>query len=56
MRELSDEAVQHIAEALAAYLAKPGNQGAAVWFTSKDLAPEDRVRVLTAYADELVRT
>jgi hypothetical protein len=50
-RELSDEAVQHEAEALRDYLRKPGNAGASRWLDSKDFSPADRVAILTALHD-----
>ena len=51
MRELSPADVRHEAEALAGYLAKPGNRGASFWLTGKRFAPADRAAVLLALAD-----
>jgi len=55
-RELSDEAVRHLAEAVLAYVRKPGNLGAAFLVSSKGLRPADRravLRALRALKDEL---
>lgn len=49
--ELSRDDIERQAEALAAYLNKSGNRGAAEWFFSKDIAPADRAAILVALAD-----
>ena len=51
LRELSDEAVQHLAEAVRAYICKPGNRGAAFLLDSKGLRTADRRAVLLALSD-----
>jgi hypothetical protein len=48
---VTDDAVQHQAEALAAYLSRGG--AATRWLDSKDLAPADRGRILVALTDLL---
>jgi hypothetical protein len=51
IRELSDAAVLGQAEALASYLARPGNRGAKFWLDSKDFASGDRAAILVALRD-----
>jgi hypothetical protein len=51
LRELSDEAVQHLAEAVLAYIRKPGNHGAAFLLDSKGLRPADRHAALLALSN-----
>lgn len=46
-RNLSDEEVKHQAEALAAYLAKPGNRGGSWWLKSKDFGLADQLSILS---------
>ncbi len=50
-RELSDFAVLELARALAAYVRKPGNRGAAFLLDSKGLRPADRAAVLVTLGD-----
>lgn len=50
-REFDDAAILELARALAAYLAKPNNRGAAFLLNSKGLRPADRVAILVAVGD-----
>ena len=50
-RDYSDETVRDLAEALAAYIRKPGNRGVSFILDSKGLCPADRAAVLLALGD-----
>ncbi len=45
------DVITHQAEALAAYLAKPGNRGATFWLDSKEFASGDRAAILLELSD-----